>query len=98
MDILVSNFQNFVRKQHRTAVLCLALPEPNALITTTYRKKVREFDLRVPVSLVAEHMEHRGPVIALASAGPYVYTGGEDRVVRVWDRRSHQILQTVKVL
>ena len=49
------------------------------------------------MSLVAEHTEHRGPVIALASAGPYVYTGGEDRVVRVWDRRSHQILQTVKV-
>ena len=86
-----------VRKQHRAAILSLALPEPNTLVSTTYDKRVKEFDLRMPPSLVAEHTEHRAPVLALACSDSYVYTGGEDRCVCVWDRRSHQVLQTVKV-
>jgi hypothetical protein len=86
-----------VRKQHKAAILSLALPEPNTLVSTTYDKRVKEFDLRMPPSLVAEHTEHRAPVLALACSDSYVYTGGEDKCVCVWDRRSHQVLQTVKL-
>ena len=86
-----------VRKQHRAAILSLALPEPNTLVSTTYDKRVKEFDLRMPPSLVAEHTEHRAPVLALACSDSYVYTGGEDRDVCVWDKRSHQVLQTMQV-
>lgn len=72
-------------------------PQPSCLVTSSYDKKVREFDLRVPVSLVADHQEHKKPVLAVASSEHYVYSGGEDKSVCVWDRRGRGILQTVKV-
>ena len=87
----------FYRKQHRAAVLALDFPQPSCLATTSYDKKVREFDLRLPVSLLASHQEHRKPVLALASTENYLYSGGEDKTVCVWDRRTRKILQTVKV-
>ena len=79
------------------AVLSLSQPHRDCLVSGSYDRTVREFDLRVPVSLSAEHHEHKGPVVSLACSGDYVYTGGEDRRVCVWDRRTRQILQTVKV-
>lgn len=72
-------------------------PQPSCLVTSSYDKKVREFDFRVPVSLVADHQEHKKPVLAVASSEHYVYSGGEDKTVCVWDRRGRGILQTVKV-
>lgn len=66
-------------------------------MTSSNDKKVREFDLRVPVSLVADHQEHKKPVLTLASSEHYVYSGGEDKSVCVWDRRARGVLQTVKV-
>ena len=85
------------RKQHRAAVLALAFPQPNTLVTSSYDKSVREFDLRVPVSLVADHREHKKAVLTLACSEDYVYSGGEDKAVCVWDRRGRGVLQTVKV-
>ena len=73
------------------------MPQQNCLVSTSIDKTVREFDLRVPVSLVAEHSEHKRSVLALACSDTCVYTGGEDKKVCVWDRRSQNILQTVKV-
>ena len=84
-------------KQHKAAVLALDFPQPSCLVTSCYDKRVREFDLRVPVSLVADHQEHKKPVLALASSEYYVYSGGEDKTVCVWDRRARSLLQTLKV-
>lgn len=85
------------RKKHKAAVLSLALPNANTLITTCHDKAVREFDLRTPISVVADHRRHKKAVLALAVNGQYVYTGGEGNTVCVWDRRSRDILQNVKV-
>lgn len=84
-------------KQHRSAVLALQFPQPSCLVSTSYDKTVREFDLRVPISLVADHQEHKKPVLALATTENYVYSAGEDRTVCMWDRRSRNILQSQKV-
>ncbi|CAI8052426.1 F-box/WD repeat-containing protein 9 [Geodia barretti] len=60
-DAVVAKMVASISKQHRAAILSLALPEPNTLVSTTYDKRVKEFDLRMPPSLVAEHMstEHQ---------------------------------------
>ena len=86
-----------LRKKHKAAVLSLAIPQPNSLVTCNVDKHVREFDLRTPVSLVAEHCVHRRSVLALACSEQCVYSGGEEGSVCVWDRRSRQVLQTLKV-
>ena len=97
-DYITTQFVIVVhRKQHRGAVLALAFPQPSCLVTGCNDKKVREFDLRVPVSLVADHQEHKKPVLSLASSEDYVYSGGEDKTVCVWDRRGRGVPQTVKV-
>ena len=61
-------------------------------------RRVREFDMRVPVSLVADHHEHTGPVLGLTCSKNYVFSGGEDKKLCVWDRRARSVLQTLRVL
>ena len=85
------------RKFHKGAVLCLSIPEPNSLVTCGVDRRVREFDMRVPVSLVADHHEHTGPVLGLTCSKNYVYSGGEDKKLCVWDRRARSVLQTLRV-
>ena len=53
--------------------------------------------MRVPVSLVADHQEHTGPVLGLTCSKNYVYSGGEDKKLCVWDRRARSVLQTLRV-
>ena len=66
-------------------------------MTSSVDKRVREFDLRIPVSLVTDHQEHSRPVMALTCSENYVYSGGEDKTLCVWDRRSQSVLQTLRV-
>ena len=66
-------------------------------MTSSVDKGVREFDLRIPVSLVTDHQEHSRPVMALTCSENYVYSGGEDKTLCVWDRRSQSVLQTLRV-
>ena len=53
--------------------------------------------MRVPVSLVADHQEHTGPVLGLTCSKNYVFSGGEDKKLCVWDRRARSVLQTLRV-
>ena len=85
------------RDKHKVAVLCLAMPEPNVLVSGSYDKQVRVLDMRVPVSVVSSHQEHSRPVLCLAATEHYLYSGSEDKNVCVWDRRAEQILQREKV-
>ena len=66
-------------------------------MTSSVDKRVREFDLRISVSLVTDHQEHSRPVMALTCSENYVYSGGEDKTLCVWDRRSQSVLQTLRV-
>ena len=36
-------------------------------------------------------------VVGVACSESYVYSGGEDKCVMVWDRRQRRVLQTVRV-
>ena len=57
----------------------MAIPQSNLLVTCSADKTVREFDLRVPVSLLANHQRHRHVVVGVACSESYVYSGGEDK-------------------
>ena len=85
------------RHQHKAAVLCLAMPQPNVLASGSYDKQVRVLDMRMPVSVVASHQEHSRPVLCLAATEHHLYTGSEDKSVCVWDRRAERLLQRIKV-
>ena len=85
------------RHQHKAAVLCLAMPQPNVLASGSYDKQVRVLDMRVPVSVVSSHQEHSRPVLCLAVTEHHLYTGSEDKSVCVWDRRAERLLQRIKV-
>ncbi len=78
-------------------MLSLHVPQQGTLVSGSWDKHVRMFDLRMPVSVVADHCEHSKPVLCLTTSGDYVYSGSEDKTVCVWDRRAQQLLQKVRV-
>ena len=78
-------------------MLSLHMPQPAVLVSGCHDKHVREFDLRIPISVVNGHQEHAKPVLCLAATEQYVYSGSEDKTVCVWDRRAQQQLQKIKV-
>ena len=97
-DITVSKCIANISDSHKSAVLCLDMPEENTLVSGSYDKNVRLFDLRVPISEMASYKEHSKPVLCLAATDRYIYSGSEDKSLCVWDRRAQSQLQKIKVI
>ena len=56
------------RKQHRAAVLSLTMPLPNHLVSSCFDKKVREIDLRQPITVSVCHSDHTHSVLSVAAS------------------------------
>ena len=96
-------------KRHKAAILGVAFPEPQLILTSSSDKHVRSFDLRdrdgsspVRNELYVRQPdvigEHSKAVLCVAANGYYVYSGSEDRTVKLWDRRNlNEVLAKSKV-
>ena len=96
-------------KRHKAAILGVAFPEPHLILTSSSDKHVRGFDLRdrdgsspfrdrLYVRQPDVIGEHSKAVLCVAASGNYVYSGSEDRTVKLWDRRNlNEVLAKSKV-
>ena len=96
-------------KRHKAAILGVAFPEPQLILTSSSDKHVRGFDLRdrdgsspfrdgLYVRQPDVIGEHSKAVLCVAASGNYVYSGSEDRTVKLWDRRNlNEVLAKSKV-
>ena len=96
-------------KRHKAAILGVAFPEPHLILTSSSDKHVRGFDLRdrgrsspfrdrLYVRQPDVIGEHSKAVLCVAANGNYVYSGSEDRTVKLWDRRNlNEVLAKSKV-
>ena len=87
----------------------VAFPERQLILTSSSDKHVRGFDLRDRdgSSPVRDRLyvrqpdiigEHSKAVLCVAASGNYVYSGSEDRTVKLWDRRNlNEVLAKSKV-
>ena len=87
----------------------VAFPERHLILTSSSDKHVRGFDLRDRdgSSPVRDRLyvrqpdvigEHSKAVLCVAASGNYVYSGSEDRTVKLWDRRNlNEVLAKSKV-
>ena len=87
----------------------VAFPEPHLILTSSSDKHVRGFDLRdrdgsspfrdrLYVRQPDVIGEHSKAVLCVAANGNYVYSGSEDRTVKLWDRRNlNEVLAKSKV-
>ena len=83
--------------KHRAAVLGLHMPSPDLLVSACQDRHVRLLDLRLPVSVAGQHKTHKRSVLCVAASHNYVYSGGEDKSVCVWDIRKQAVLDQVTV-
>lgn len=86
-----------VRKEHKAAVLGLHLGSPDVLVSACQDKHVRVMDLRAPFTVSAQHRTHQSSVLCVAAAEHYIYSGGEDKKLHVWDLRNSKLLQKIQV-
>ena len=87
----------------------VAFPERHLILTSSSDKHVRGFDLRdrggsspfrdgLYVRQPDVIGEHSKAVLCVAASGNYVYSGSEDRTVKLWDRRNlNEVLAKSKV-
>ena len=87
----------------------MAFPERQLILTSSSDKHVRGFDLRdrdgsspfrdgLYVRQPDVIGEHSKAVLCVAASGYYVYSGSEDRTVKLWDRRNlNEVLAKSKV-
>ena len=54
-------------------------------------------DLRTPVTVTAYHRTHRRSVLCVSASSNYVFSGGEDRLLCVWDIRKTAVLDQITV-
>ena len=89
----------YYSKEHKAAVLSLVLPEPHLLLTGAFDKKVRIFDLRNKNPVGGACGSHSKPVLSLVSDGSLVYSGSEDKVIKIWDtRKLGEEINKIKVI
>ncbi|XP_064386257.1 F-box/WD repeat-containing protein 9-like [Halichondria panicea] len=96
-DIAVGQNIASIKKEHKSVVLSLTMPQPNQLVSTCQDKRVREIDLRQPIGVTICHTEHTQSVLSVAANERFIYSGSEDKSVCVWDRRAHKLLQRIKL-
>ena len=83
---------------HKAAVLSLSFLEPQLLLSGGFDKKVKMFDIRDKNAVGKDISTHVKAVLAVQCAGNMVYTGSDDRTVRLWDiRRPNEELIKLKV-
>ncbi len=84
---------------HKAAVLSLSFLEPQLLLSGGFDKKVKMFDIRDKNAVGKDIGSHvNKAVLAVQCAGNMVYTGSDDKTVRLWDiRKPEEELVKVKV-
>ena len=81
--------------------MSVLFPEPAVIISGCYDKHIRSFDLREKDYSMTVCGRHAKAVLCLAPSDDshYIYSGSEDRCVKLWDRRSpDNVVDTHKVM
>lgn len=69
----------------------MAFPQPHLVVSACNDKLIRTFDLRSNDCIVCGR--HSRAVLGVACNGEhYMYTCSEDRCVKLWDRRTPDVL------
>ena len=87
----------FLSRKHKAAILGVAFPEPSLILTSSSDKLVRSFDIREKQNDKSGERaysdtsniigDHAKAALCLVANGHYVYSGSEDKTLRLWDRR-----------
>lgn len=74
------------------------MPQPSLVVSGGYDKLIRSFDVRQKDLTATVCGQHTKAVLSLTSQGDYIYSGSEDRTVRLWDlRKPDELLSKYKV-
>uniref|UniRef100_A0A8C5PSC9 F-box and WD repeat domain containing 9 n=1 Tax=Leptobrachium leishanense TaxID=445787 RepID=A0A8C5PSC9_9ANUR len=80
----------------QAAVLCLAFL-PDILVAGSYDKRVSVYDPRASSPLIRSRKIHSSPVLSLVADDRHIVSGGEDRTLVVFDRRTNSVLQRIQL-
>ena len=78
--------------------MSLALPEHDVLLSGGFDKNIRRFDIRDKNHRGEVCGTHVKSVLSVVSDNNYIYSGSDDKTIRLWDvRRLGEEVRKVKV-
>lgn len=96
-DIGIGQCVLHIHKEHKAAVLSLALPEHDVLLSGGFDKNIRRFDIRDKSHRGEVCGTHVKSVLSVVSDNNYIYSGSDDKTIRLWDvRRLGEEIRKVK--